>query len=323
MAERSVLIRACIACSLFYKFISGADKGSYYHELFLRNKLFLTAHITRSKLKGEGPRKSVREDDLPDLYAFPSLTAQGPAKGHDSTNTLNTAPVFHDRKPTSQLLSGREEQDSRLAMALRWDSAASSRRAQQESRANSSVPVTAQQLLHQSNLFTGTTLASANPSLPSISGMPRVLTKPCGGQQQLQQSNLQQHLLSLSNILAESSRNRLLAEAASRVLYPPHAATPLPNSLSLQTSSGRGNSSGLLLPPLQSCLPLNNITMLDRSDSAIAREQRRKSLLQSYQSRNSLKVHPQATTPPHFLRQDAASSPARPNNNAFDPEEPH
>jgi hypothetical protein len=53
--------------------LSGRDKGGYYHELFLRSKLFLSRRIQRMKIKGTGARKPGSPETEPNFYIAPSL----------------------------------------------------------------------------------------------------------------------------------------------------------------------------------------------------------------------------------------------------------
>lgn len=51
----------------------GADRGSYYHEYFLRGKKFLCNSIHRFKVKGTGARRSSNPDAEPDFYNMPPV----------------------------------------------------------------------------------------------------------------------------------------------------------------------------------------------------------------------------------------------------------
>jgi hypothetical protein len=58
---------------LFTSFGAGRDKGGYYHQLFLRSKLFLSYRMLRIKLKGKGVRKAGSPETEPDFYSMSSL----------------------------------------------------------------------------------------------------------------------------------------------------------------------------------------------------------------------------------------------------------
>lgn len=51
--------------------ISGPDKGSYYHAMFLRGHLELTMKMKRVRIKGQGGRKPSTPDTEPNLYLLP------------------------------------------------------------------------------------------------------------------------------------------------------------------------------------------------------------------------------------------------------------
>jgi hypothetical protein len=53
--------------------LAGRDKGGYYHELFLRSKLFLSRRIQRMKIKGTGARKPGSPETEPNFYIAPFL----------------------------------------------------------------------------------------------------------------------------------------------------------------------------------------------------------------------------------------------------------
>jgi hypothetical protein len=64
---------------------SGPDKNCYYHEKFLRGKMFLARQIPRVSVKGTGPRRSSSLDSQPNLYAFrflPGSSASLPGQAH-------------------------------------------------------------------------------------------------------------------------------------------------------------------------------------------------------------------------------------------------
>lgn len=53
----------------------GADRGSYYHEFFLRGKKFLCSGINRMKVKGTGARMASNPDAEPDFYAMTPIVS--------------------------------------------------------------------------------------------------------------------------------------------------------------------------------------------------------------------------------------------------------
>ena len=60
----------------FKRLTVGLDKGSYYHELFLRSRPDLVRRINRVKVKGTGVRAKSNPDDEPNLYSYPAVDAR-------------------------------------------------------------------------------------------------------------------------------------------------------------------------------------------------------------------------------------------------------
>jgi len=59
----------------FQRLTRGPDRGGYYHELFLREKVFLSHNIQRIKVKGTGVRARSNPDQEPDLWAMSWVNA--------------------------------------------------------------------------------------------------------------------------------------------------------------------------------------------------------------------------------------------------------
>jgi hypothetical protein len=55
----------------FQRLTCGRDRGGYYHELFLKGKVFLAHSIQRIKVKGTGVRARSNPDQEPDFWAMP------------------------------------------------------------------------------------------------------------------------------------------------------------------------------------------------------------------------------------------------------------
>eukprot|EP00934_Nitzschia_sp_Nitz4_P001601 Nitzschia sp. Nitz4//scaffold9_size221794//158959//159921//NITZ4_001368-RA/size221794-processed-gene-0.339-mRNA-1//-1//CDS//3329561067//1601//frame0 len=55
----------------FQRLTRGRDRGGYYHELFLRDKVFLSHSIQRIKVKGTGVRARSNPDQEPDFWSMP------------------------------------------------------------------------------------------------------------------------------------------------------------------------------------------------------------------------------------------------------------
>lgn len=71
----------------FNRITKGPDKGSYYHELFLRSKKFLCRGIARMKVKGTGARMASNPDQEPNFYKMPPMP---PLLSADSSIPIQT-----------------------------------------------------------------------------------------------------------------------------------------------------------------------------------------------------------------------------------------
>jgi len=58
----------------FSRITAGRDRGGYYHELFLRNKLFLCQNMTRIRIKGTGIKGKANPSSEPNFYSMPILS---------------------------------------------------------------------------------------------------------------------------------------------------------------------------------------------------------------------------------------------------------
>lgn len=70
----------------------GPDKGCYYHECFLRRKVFLTARMRRTKVKGTGVRARSNPQAEPDFYAMETVqqALQEQSRGGQSKESSST-----------------------------------------------------------------------------------------------------------------------------------------------------------------------------------------------------------------------------------------
>lgn len=57
----------------FNRISVGADKGAYYHELFLRSMRFLCRRMTRNKINGNGIRSAGNPQQEPNFYIMPNV----------------------------------------------------------------------------------------------------------------------------------------------------------------------------------------------------------------------------------------------------------
>lgn len=82
---------SCLFCKLY---LSGPDKGCYYHELFLRGKEFLAIRIKRTKVKGTYTRKPSSPQSEPKFYNLPSLPATTQKKALRAEGAGGKAPAL-------------------------------------------------------------------------------------------------------------------------------------------------------------------------------------------------------------------------------------
>lgn len=61
----------------FARLTRGKDSGSYYHELFLRGKRFLSKKMLRTKIKGTKFKAASSPDQEPDFYSMVSHSTSG------------------------------------------------------------------------------------------------------------------------------------------------------------------------------------------------------------------------------------------------------
>lgn len=86
----------------FQRLTKGQDKGGYYHEMFLRNKVFLAHNINRMRVKGTGVRARSNPDMEPDFYAMPSVVVGSSEKRNDDVFPLMTTsqgPLIPEEAP--------------------------------------------------------------------------------------------------------------------------------------------------------------------------------------------------------------------------------
>lgn len=71
----------------FQRLTRGRDRGGYYHELFLKGKVFLAHSIQRIKVKGTGVRARSNPDAEPDFWTMPWVDAP-------STGQMKMPPIL-------------------------------------------------------------------------------------------------------------------------------------------------------------------------------------------------------------------------------------
>jgi hypothetical protein len=73
----------------FCRLTRGNDSGGYYHELFLRNKVFLCQKMIRTKVKGTRFKAASSPDQEPDFYTMPPV-AVTPANTSDEESSFDS-----------------------------------------------------------------------------------------------------------------------------------------------------------------------------------------------------------------------------------------
>lgn len=101
----------------FQRLTRGRDRGGYYHELFLKDRVFLSHSIQRIKVKGTGVRARSNPDEEPDFFSMPWVQ---PRQTDGSDDLIDTtlravsceAPSSPDHTPLR--LSSEDAQPSAL-----------------------------------------------------------------------------------------------------------------------------------------------------------------------------------------------------------------
>jgi hypothetical protein len=73
----------------FQRITRGPDKGGYYHELFLRNRTFLSHRIQRVKVKGTGVRARSNPEQEPDLWSMTWMTPATPTVPDSASSVVS------------------------------------------------------------------------------------------------------------------------------------------------------------------------------------------------------------------------------------------
>lgn len=91
----------------FKRLTTGPDRGGYYHEFFLRGKIFLANRIFRMKIKGTGPRKKSSPEDEPNFYSkkYPKLPDDTNA---DRTRSMQSRGRSHGMRQIDQSFQGND-----------------------------------------------------------------------------------------------------------------------------------------------------------------------------------------------------------------------
>jgi hypothetical protein len=93
----------------FQRLTKGRDRGGYYHELFLKGKVFLAHSIQRIKVKGTGVRARSNPDQEPDFWAMPWVSEEEPATRDLKQEQKVVAPVISYSMPQVPSMYKQEE----------------------------------------------------------------------------------------------------------------------------------------------------------------------------------------------------------------------
>lgn len=108
----------------FLRITKGPDRGSYYHELFLRNRRFLCEGIKRMKVKGTGARIASNPDAEPDFYKMESVGLEEPVSRKFSQVPMISVPQVDrvsavERVPAVERIPAVERNIENLLTSLR------------------------------------------------------------------------------------------------------------------------------------------------------------------------------------------------------------
>lgn len=102
----------------FNRLTKGPDKGSYYHELFLRSKKILCRGIQRMKIKGTGSRMASNPDQEPNFYLMDPCPASSTDTGLEELlgvsasiqQSRKTGKVVSPLTPPAKIISHEQQQ---------------------------------------------------------------------------------------------------------------------------------------------------------------------------------------------------------------------
>lgn len=96
----------------FTRLTKGPDRGSYYHELFLRSKKILCRGIVRMKVKGTGSRMASNPEQEPNFYLMAFMPAPDTDRYEDipSTKVKSVKSVSTDVVPSTTLSSSQDNE---------------------------------------------------------------------------------------------------------------------------------------------------------------------------------------------------------------------
>jgi hypothetical protein len=88
----------------FQRLTKGEDKGGYYHEMFLRNKIFLAHRINRMRVKGTGVRARSNPDMEPNFCSMQPVVTSSSEKGNTVSPLMTSSqqgPLIPEEAPSA------------------------------------------------------------------------------------------------------------------------------------------------------------------------------------------------------------------------------
>ena len=99
----------------FSRITKGPDRGSYYHELFLRSKQALCRGINRMKVKGTGSRMGSNPKQEPNFYQMTCMPMSSfSSTGHSAKLARNSVKTSTASQDERELLPGRNVKSEEL-----------------------------------------------------------------------------------------------------------------------------------------------------------------------------------------------------------------
>lgn len=131
----------------FTRLTKGPDRGSYYHELFLRSKKILCRGIVRMKIKGTGSRMASNPEQEPNFYQMAFMPGPGNENNTSGAAVKSVVPIkIEDMLPptaSSSVSSSRCEQSSsksvEVPVGTQYFKSSPQDRQQQQTTKNDSV----------------------------------------------------------------------------------------------------------------------------------------------------------------------------------------
>lgn len=86
----------------FSRITTGIDRGAYYHELFLRDKLFLSQNMARFRIKGTGVKGKASPETEPDFYSMAWISIEGEEAARNQDMVSEAAEEMEEERLSSK-----------------------------------------------------------------------------------------------------------------------------------------------------------------------------------------------------------------------------